>query len=100
MSGFFFFSELGKQTEQSNPAMKHPFHAIIADAEGKYLFGACSDRVQKYNLSTGKLEAEYVLPGGAGPNQQKETVDSPPSKKVKTQENGDDQNDDKEKPVS
>lgn len=67
--------------------MKHPFHAIITDSEGKHFFGALSDRVQKYSLTSGQLLAEYILPGGPSTDsKQKESVTSPPRKKTKTED--------------
>lgn len=67
--------------------MKHPFHSIITDSEAKYLYGAFAERVQKFSIATGKLEAEYILPGSTG-SAVTEAVDSPPRKKTKTDENG------------
>lgn len=61
--------------------MKHPFHTIITDAAGKYLFAAASANVQKFNLATGALEATYTLPA---------PVEAPPKKKAKTTDEGDD----------
>lgn len=70
--------------------MRHPFHAIIADAAGKYLYGACSDRVQKYSLESGRLEAEYVLTSSSGDDnepteEQTQDAAEPPAKKAKTE---------------
>lgn len=75
---------------------KHSFHAVLVDAEGKHMYGACFDRVQKYSLESGALEAEYILPDAA--SQSKEpAATSPPRKKAKTEENGEEKKTDEEK---
>lgn len=67
--------------------MKHPFHSLISDQNGEFLFAAFSDKIQKINLATGNIEATYTIEQNQPTSVKDKAVDgeAPPSKKTKTE---------------